>query len=325
MQQKRKITRKVPFLLVLLLILLPGVLYAQSYQVKPGDSLYLISRRYNLPLSTLKASNNLTSDYIYPGQTLMIPARYTVRPGDTLYLIATRNSISLSALRTANNIWHNELWIGQTLYLPTAGGGSPSHSGGNVYTVRNYDTLYLIAQRNGTSVQAIKAANGLASNTIYPGQKLIIPGPGTGPSSPGGSGNNGSPGNNSGKFNLTSTEIEQLAKLVRAEAEGEPFTGQVAVAASVLNRLNDPRYPNSITEIIYQVDQGRYYQYSPVMDGRINLPATESARKAVQAALSGQDPSYGAIGFYNPRKTTNAWVRSQPITATIGQHVFFKN
>lgn len=323
MQQRRKLSRKVPFFLVLLLILLPGVLYAQSYQVKPGDSLYLISRRYNLPISTLKASNNLTSDYIYPGQTLLIPSQYTVRPGDTLYLIATRNSISLSALRAANNIWHDQLWVGQTLYIPAAVGGSSGQGGGNVYTVRNYDTLYLIAQRNGTTVQAIKSINGLVSDTIYPGQKLIIPGPG---SSSGGNGNNnGNSGNYNGKFNLTSTEIELLAKLVRAEAEGEPFTGQVAVAASVLNRLNDSRYPNTITEIIYQVDQGRYYQYSPVMDGRINLPANESARKAVQAALSGQDPSNGATGFYNPSKTTNAWVRSHPITATIGSHVFYKN
>lgn len=323
MQQKRKNIRKVSFSLVLLLILLPGVLSAQSYQVRPGDSLYLIARRYNLSASTLKTSNNLTGEHIYPGQTLTIPSRYTVRPGDTLYLIATRNSVSLSTLRMANNIWNNNLRIGQILYVPTAGGAPNSNNGGGaVYTVRNYDTLYLLAQRNGTNVQAIKTANHLTSNTIYPGQKLTIPGPGAGSSNPGGNtGNNGY----GSKFNLTSSEIELLARLVRAEAEGESYNGQVAVAASVLNRLNDSRYPNTLKGVIYQIDQGRYYQYSPVLDGRINLPATASARKAAQAAINGQDPSYGAIGFYNPRKTSNTWVKSHPVTTSIGQHVFYKN
>jgi N-acetylmuramoyl-L-alanine amidase len=67
-----------------------------------------------------------------------------------------------------------------------------------------------------------------------------------------------------------------------------------------------------------------HYQYSPVLDGRINLPANESARRAVQEALNGRDPSLGATGFFNPRKTNNQWVRSRPVTVTIGQHVFFR-
>lgn len=334
MNGKKRYIRYGSFLLALLVMFLPVLISAQTYQVRPGDSLYLIARRYNVPTTVLKNSNNLSSNLIYPGQTLTIPTAYTVRPGDSLYLIATRNGIPLSSLRATNNIWHNYLAVGQTLYLPLAqgganpGSGSPS-GGGQVYTVRANDSLYLIAKRYGTTIQALKTANKLSSDFIYPGQVLTIP-TGTGTTNPGGnsgnSGNNGSGGGYSGgKYNLTQAEIELLARLVRAEAEGESYEGQVAVAASVLNRLHDPRYPNTITQIIYQVDQGKYYQYSPVMDGRINLPPTPTSIKAVQDALNGWDPSHGAIGFYNPAKTTNQWVRSHPITTRIGNHVFYRN
>jgi N-acetylmuramoyl-L-alanine amidase len=122
---------------------------------------------------------------------------------------------------------------------------------------------------------------------------------------------------------LTAAELDLFARLVHAEAAGEPFEGQVAVAASVLNRVRSPLFPNTLTAVIHQVVNG-HYQYSPVLDGRINLPANESARRAVQEALNGRDPSLGATGFFNPRKTNNQWVRSRPVTVTIGQHVFFR-
>ncbi|MBT9172988.1 MAG: Spore cortex-lytic enzyme [Syntrophomonadaceae bacterium] len=126
-----------------------------------------------------------------------------------------------------------------------------------------------------------------------------------------------------GGFRFTPAELDLFARLVHAEAAGEPFEGQVAVAASVLNRIRSPLYPDTLSAVIYQVVNG-YYQYSPVLDGRINLPANESARRAVQEALSGRDPSLGALGFFNPRKTDNQWVRSRPVTVTIGQHVFIR-
>ncbi|NLZ38116.1 MAG: spore cortex-lytic enzyme [Firmicutes bacterium] len=125
------------------------------------------------------------------------------------------------------------------------------------------------------------------------------------------------------EIHLTAADFDLFARLVHAESAGEPFEGQVAVAATVLNRLKSDLYPNTISGIIYQVESGRY-QYSPVLDGRINLPAGESAKRAVREALKGWDPSAGATGFYNPAKTSNAWVRSHPVTTTIGSHVFFK-
>jgi len=122
---------------------------------------------------------------------------------------------------------------------------------------------------------------------------------------------------------LSSRDIELIAKLVYAEARGEPYRGQVAVAATVLNRLKDPNYPNSISEIIFQVVDG-YYQYSPVQDGQIYLTPNETARKAVLDALNGVDPTGGATTFYNPSKTNDYWVRTRPYLTTIGNHVFSK-
>lgn len=118
-------------------------------------------------------------------------------------------------------------------------------------------------------------------------------------------------------------DIELLAKLVYAEARGEPYVGKVAVAATVLNRLKDPKYPKSISSVIYQVDGGRY-QYSPVKNGQINLVPDETSRRAVYEALSGVDPTGGATTFYNPSKTADSWVRSRPYSTTIGNHVFSK-
>ncbi|MGI6038448.1 MAG: cell wall hydrolase [Limnochordia bacterium] len=119
-------------------------------------------------------------------------------------------------------------------------------------------------------------------------------------------------------------ELDHLARLVHAEAEGEPYVGKVAVAASVLHRVESPLYPSTLKGVIYQVTDGRYYQYSPVLDGRIKNPASKEAWQAVYDALAGWDPSKGATGFYNPRKTSNRWVRSRPVTVVIGGHVFFK-
>ncbi|NLZ53092.1 MAG: spore cortex-lytic enzyme [Thermoanaerobacteraceae bacterium] len=124
-----------------------------------------------------------------------------------------------------------------------------------------------------------------------------------------------------GRF--SARDIELIAKLVYAEARGEPYLGQVAVAASVLNRLEDPNYPNSIPEVIFQVVDG-YYQYSPVLDGQINLAPNDAARKAVHDALNGVDPTGGATTFYNPSKTNDYWVRTRPYMTTIGSHVFSK-
>ncbi|NLM65072.1 MAG: LysM peptidoglycan-binding domain-containing protein [Firmicutes bacterium] len=244
--------------------------------------------------------------------TTVSAATYTVRYGDSLYLIAKKYGVTVSAIKAANGLQSDVIYPGQVLSIPSSGGSSTR------YTVRSGDTLYLIAQRYGTTVSAIMSANGLWSSTIYPGQSLIIPG------QAGGNGSNSPSPNYPPAGGYTESDIYLLAKLVTAESAGEPYTGQVAVAASVLNRVKDPSYPNTVHGVIYQVIDGKYYQYSPVLDGRINNMPTSTALQAVREAMGGWDPSLGALGFYNPSKTSNYWVKSRPVTTIIGNHVFFR-
>lgn len=285
---------------------------SSTYTVRAGDSLLLIAKRHQVTLNDLKAINNLAANYVTEGRLLQIPEPYRkhlVQTGESLFKIAQQYGVTVEAIRKANGFSGDSIGVGQTLKIPVSRRGTADS---RIYIVHTGDPLYLIAKRNGISVKALLEANNLSSaSAILPGQRLIIP-----------KASSESEGSHS-KFNLNQSDIDLLARLVSAESAGEPFLGQVAVAATILNRLEDPRYPNTIPGIIYQVDNGSY-QYSPVLDGRINLPASSSAYQAIEQALQGIDPSNGANGFYNPAKTTNQWVRSQPVTAIIGEHVFFR-
>ncbi|KJR45437.1 Spore cortex-lytic enzyme, lytic transglycosylase SleB [Desulfosporosinus sp. I2] len=110
-----------------------------------------------------------------------------------------------------------------------------------------------------------------------------------------------------------------LARTVNAEARGEPYVGQVAVAAVILNRIADPAFPKTVADIVYQPRA-----FSSVDDGQINLPPSSSAIRAAQEAISGSDPSKGAIFFFNPAKTTNKYIWSRPQIIKIGNHIFTK-
>lgn len=118
---------------------------------------------------------------------------------------------------------------------------------------------------------------------------------------------------------VTSNNVNLLAKLISAEAKGEAYSGQVAVGAVVLNRVKHPSFPDTIASVIYQPGA-----FSVVDNGSINETPISSAYNAARDALNGSDPSGGAIYFYNPAKTTDAWLRSRPITRTIGSHTFCK-
>lgn len=135
------------------------------------------------------------------------------------------------------------------------------------------------------------------------------------------------PGINQHEFSVSSRfdqgEIDLLAKIIRAEAEGESALGKTAVAATILNRVKSKRYPSTIAGVVYQRVNGRY-QYSPVANGRINVPPRSEDYHAAFQALAGSDPTYGATGFYNPAKTRDRWVRSYPVTTVIDGHTFFK-
>ena len=117
----------------------------------------------------------------------------------------------------------------------------------------------------------------------------------------------------------SNSDLNLLARLVYAESRGEPYTGQVAVASVVLNRVKSSSFPNSVAGVIYQAGA-----FSVVNDGQINLTPNGTAKKAAQDAINGWDPSYGAIYYFNPKTATNKWIWSRPVTVTIGNHRFCK-
>ena len=126
--------------------------------------------------------------------------------------------------------------------------------------------------------------------------------------------NGGSSAANGG---YSSSDITLLAKLIAAEARGESYTGQVAVGAVVLNRVRHPSFPDTVAGVIYQKGA-----FSAVNDSNWSVSPNATSRKAAQDAINGWDPSGGAVYYYNPAKTSNAYMLSRPVIVTIGNHRF---
>ena len=164
-----------------------------------------------------------------------------------------------------------------------------------VYGSRTEKAVRYFQQKNGLSVDGQVGDLTLAALGIQPG--------GSGGSS-GGSGGGGG-------------DIDLLARLISAEARGEPYEGQVAVGAVVLNRVKHPSFPNTISGVIYQ-----HEAFTCIYDGQFEQPVAESAYRAARDAMNGWDPSYGAIYYFNPSTATSAWIWSRPLIVTIGSHRF---
>lgn len=163
------------------------------------------------------------------------------------------------------------------------------------YYFGSVDGIYGNATRN--AVVAFQKANGLTADGVA-GPKTIV-----------------ALGLN---FNsVTSSDLYLLAKCVHAEARGEPYVGQVAVAAVILNRVKDAAFPNTISGVIYQP-----WAFTAVNDGQINLEPNSTAYQAAQDALNGWDPTYGCLYYYNPTTATSKWIFSRQTVVTIGKHVF---
>lgn len=168
---------------------------------------------------------------------------------------------------------------------------------GNVDGIYGSQTLSAVKwfqSKNGLSVDGIAGPKTLAAMGIYSSS-------------------------NTNTTTNSSSDLNLLARLVYAEARGEPYTGQVAVASVVLNRVKSSSFPNSVAGVIYQSGA-----FDVVSDGQINLTPNSTAKKAAQDAINGWDPSYGAIYYFNPNTATSKWIWSRPLTVVIGNHRFCK-
>ena len=159
------------------------------------------------------------------------------------------------------------------------------------------DGIYGTATRN--AVIAFQKANGLTADGIAGTKTLAAI---------------GISGKNS---TYNSADYELLARIISAEARGESYLGQVAVGAVILNRIEHPSFPDTVSGVVYQNGA-----FSCLYDGQFYEPIADSAYSAARDALNGLDPSGGAIYYYNPAIATNKWIFSRPIITTIGSHVF---
>lgn len=176
------------------------------------------------------------------------------------------------------------------------------------YYTGSVDGVY--GSKTVSAVKYFQRSNGLTADGICGNATLKA----LGMSSSGSSGSSGS--SSSSREN----DLYLLARMITAEARGEPYTGQVAVGAVILNRVESPSFPNTIAGVLYQKGA-----FSALTDGQFDsVTITDSCRRAAQDALNGSDPSGGALYYYNPAKSTSKWIFSRPTICTIGKHVFAK-
>ena len=158
-----------------------------------------------------------------------------------------------------------------------------------IYGSRTENAVKYFQRKNGLTVDGQAGDKTLAAMGIYEQQST--------------SANNG--------------DVYLLARLISAEARGEPYVGQVAVGAVVINRIDHPSFPNSLSGVIYQSGA-----FSCLDDGQFNQPISDSAFRAAREALNGSDPSGGAIYYFNPATATSSWIWSRPLLTVIGNHRF---
>ncbi len=158
-----------------------------------------------------------------------------------------------------------------------------------IYGSRTENAVKYFQRKNGLTVDGQAGDKTLAAMGIYEQQNS--------------SANNG--------------DVYLLARLISAEARGEPYVGQVAVGAVVINRIDHPSFPNSLSGVIYQSGA-----FSCLDDGQFNQPISDSAYRAAREALNGSDPSGGAIYYFNPATATSSWIWSRPLLTVIGNHRF---
>ena len=172
------------------------------------------------------------------------------------------------------------------------------------YYKGSVDGIY--GEQTTAAVKSFQSKNGLKSDGVVGEQTLKALG--INANQPGGGG-----GGDASKTN----DLYLLSRIISAEGRGEPYNGQIAIGAVIMNRIRHPSFPNTLAGVIYQPGA-----FSAIDDGQFDQPIAEVSRKAAQEVLNGVNPVGDAIYYYNPKTATNKWIRSRPIIKVIGKHVF---
>ena len=164
-----------------------------------------------------------------------------------------------------------------------------------IYGYKTYSAVKKFQAKNGLRVDGVIGDNTLNALGIYIAKTTT----------------------SSGKYTTNSQDALLLSRLINGEARGEPYEGQVAVGAVILNRTRDPRFPSTIAGVIYQPGA-----FTATVDGQIHANIQQSSINAARDALNGWDPSGGAVYYFNPATATNKWIWSRPLIKIIGNHRF---
>ncbi|WP_052352887.1 cell wall hydrolase [Neobacillus dielmonensis] len=165
------------------------------------------------------------------------------------------------------------------------------------HKIQNGETYWTVSKGFGIPVNSLMKANN--SKILVSGQSLTLP-----------------------NSILSASDKDLMARLVRAEAVGEPYAGKVAVATVILNRVfMSSDFPDTVREVIYQISNG-HYAFTPVANGQINQAADVESKRAVNEALALLGKGNGSLFFYNPKTSTSSWVSTRQVTVRIGNHVF---
>lgn len=277
------------------------------YVIQQGDTLSEIAADYNVQLSRLKAENNINNTAnIKMGDELLIPQKSSKNSdvkAETKELFKGYNSQKKELSFSINT--HHAARINPGHQVPDID-KIPKDKIINYY-VGPGDTLYDLARDFSTTIGTILALNNKENSFLRSGEKILLP-----------------------VHNLTShqilnkrvskQELNLLARAIYGESRGEPYIGQVAVAAVIINRVLSRQFPNTFAQVIYQGGQ-----FSAVSDGQINLTPNQTAYRAARDALNGSDPTNGALYFYNPKTATRVgFFQGRRVITKIGDHVFIE-
>ncbi len=279
------------------------------YVAQQGDTLYEIARDYETDVETLLRINEINeNERIRVGDELVIPHQQNNETKDDKHnfdkKLFSEKMEELDSDFSLERTTTYSVRINEEQTLPDVD-FSPSEL--ITYHVGVGDTLFDLARDFNTSTGVIMAINDMENSTIKKGDTLKLP-----------------------VNNLTEQEViartikpkevELLARTIYAEARGEPYIGQVAVGAVVINRVLSNYFPDDFREVIYQGGQ-----FTAVYDGQIKLNPNQTAYDAAREAINGKDPTQGALYYYNPETARNkSWFSSRELMVTIGDHVFAK-
>lgn len=292
-----------------LIFLISGVINAAPdfkliYVIQQGDSLYEIARDYDISVEKLCQVNNLNQDsWIKVGDELIIPQIKAEKEDENWEnrLFADRQNNKKEILSIAEPVTYS-VRVNKNKEIPEV-----NIPPGQIitYHIGVGDTLFELARDFNTSIGVVMALNDMENSIIRIGDKLQLP-----------------INNLTARQVLARTVSDQdlnlLARVIYGEARGEPFIGQVAVGAVVINRVLSSYFPDTFRRVIYQSGQ-----FTAVSDGQINLNPGRTAYRAARDAVRGKDPTMGALYYYNPDIAENKWwFSTRKLLVTIGDHVF---